>query len=416
MSSSTHQITINGKDNTAQAFKSVQARAISTGNRIASVMGGAIAAAGAYLSAKMVADSVKELGELSDVAARAGVGVEELTQAMTGLQVLGIKMDQEGLTKVFQQMRKNTGREGMEGLYQTIEEIAKIPDAAERSKAAMAAFGRSGMELMPLIDAAQNGTDALRGVISVMPGVSQAAADAGDDAADAMQIACNGIKSLWLEGVGSIIEWIGSFFPGGIRQAALEAVNWVEYGLKMAYISVKQGLAQIYTYTFGIIENIGAGLGGMIGTWFGGGSFGEGLSAYVDAYNKHSMEQDRGLEELDKANQARANKWTEEFEVEKARIAEFSSNYKKALGKSRATSEADESNNAGGGSSRSTRISNSLIAAGTNAARKLAIMGPEFSEQKKQTAYQKAIADNTKEMIEKLDRPADEYSETDLGL
>ena len=413
MSSSTHQISINGKDNTAQAFKSVQARAISTGNRIASVMGGAIAAAGAYLSVRMVANSVKELGELSDTAARAGVDVGELTKAMTGLQVLGIKLDQEGLTKVFQQMRKNTGREGMDGLYQTVEEIAKIPDAAERSKAAMSAFGRSGMELLPLIDAAQNGTEALRGVIGVMPGIPQAAADAGDDAADAMQIASDGIKALWMEGLGNLVEWIGSFFPGGIRQAALEAVNWVEYGLKMAYISVKKGISEIYRYTLGVVENIGAGLGGMLGTWFGGGSFTDGLSAYVDAYNKHADEQDRGLEELDKANQARADKWTEEFEAERARIAEFAANYNKALGKGRrAEGEGEEA----AAAARNPRISNALIAAGSNAARRLAVMGPEVSEQKKQTQYQRQIAENTKEMATLLDKPADEYSETDLGL
>ena len=50
MSKSTHQIAVTGVDKTAKAFASIQARAIATGNRIASAMGGAIAAAGAVQS------------------------------------------------------------------------------------------------------------------------------------------------------------------------------------------------------------------------------------------------------------------------------------------------------------------------------------------------------------------------------
>ena len=49
MSKSSHQIAVTGVDQTAKTFQSIQARAIATGRRISSVMGGAIAAAGAAM-------------------------------------------------------------------------------------------------------------------------------------------------------------------------------------------------------------------------------------------------------------------------------------------------------------------------------------------------------------------------------
>lgn len=45
MSTSTHNIAIRGKDQTATAFRSIQARALAAGNHISKVMGGALAAA-----------------------------------------------------------------------------------------------------------------------------------------------------------------------------------------------------------------------------------------------------------------------------------------------------------------------------------------------------------------------------------
>jgi len=71
MSTSTHQLRITGVDNTAAAFKSIESRAAAAGASISKVMGGAIAAAGAYLSFRAVADGVNELGKLSDADAEA---------------------------------------------------------------------------------------------------------------------------------------------------------------------------------------------------------------------------------------------------------------------------------------------------------------------------------------------------------
>ena len=50
MTQSTHQVAAKGVDKTGAMFQSIGARAKATGAQIRSVMGGAIAAAGAYLS------------------------------------------------------------------------------------------------------------------------------------------------------------------------------------------------------------------------------------------------------------------------------------------------------------------------------------------------------------------------------
>ena len=91
MSSSTHQIKVKATDQTAGAFSSIQKRAATVGSGIKNALGGALAAAGAYLGASAFVSGIKELGSLSDTAQQASVSVDELTKASTAMSVLGIK-------------------------------------------------------------------------------------------------------------------------------------------------------------------------------------------------------------------------------------------------------------------------------------------------------------------------------------
>ena len=54
------------------------------------MIGGAVAAAGAYMGTKAIVSTVQELGSLSDIAQRTKTSVEELTQATTAFNILGI--------------------------------------------------------------------------------------------------------------------------------------------------------------------------------------------------------------------------------------------------------------------------------------------------------------------------------------
>ena len=151
MSQSTHQIAIKGVDQTSAAFKSVGARAKATGASIRATVGGALAAAGAYLSLRAVGGAVQTLGAMSDAAMKAGTSVEFLTKSVTAFQVAGLNVSQGSLVKAMQMMQKNTGKQGEGSFFDIAKQIAAIPDAAERAKSAVQVFGRSGMELMPSI-------------------------------------------------------------------------------------------------------------------------------------------------------------------------------------------------------------------------------------------------------------------------
>ena len=95
---------LKGADKTAAAFNSVKARAKATGAQIRSIMGGALAAAGAYLSLRSIGGAIGQLGQLSDLAMKAGMSVEFLTKATTAFQVAGLNVSAESLVKAMQYM------------------------------------------------------------------------------------------------------------------------------------------------------------------------------------------------------------------------------------------------------------------------------------------------------------------------
>lgn len=446
MSKSTHQIAVTGVDKTAKTFQSIQARAIATGNRISRVMGGAIAAAGAYLSFRAVGDGIAELGKLDDIAGKTKSSVLELTQAVTGFQILGIKTDIDSFSTALLQMRKNTGREGMSGFYATLTELGKIPDAAERSKAAVAAFGRAGLELTPLIDASRKGTDAIHGVIAAMPGIPDSAAKAGDDANDAMAIIGGEFKSIWYQAIGYVIELLGGDMNNGFRQAAAEAMANFEFGLKTGFVSVKMALAQIWRNTVGYLQQAGTAIGTAVGNnilavkqgvsdLFSGKSFSaiydnqvyifkEGGKAVRDGWTKTGEKLDEELKALDKENQERVNKWQKELQTRLEAAKQLGINYKKVSeamgnGGNEQTGEyeknKDNKETTEEAVARAARITNDLIEAGSNKQMRLSVMGPEYqNEQKRQTEELKKIAENTKKTAEEVGGQ-ETYEQTDVG-
>lgn len=236
MSKSTHQFEVKGVDKSAGAFGSIKNRAAATSAQIRSMVGGAIAAAGAYLSFRAIKGGIDELGYLSDVAQKTSTSVDELTKTATALEILGIQnMGVQQLGKAFDYMAKTTGRTGMEGFYQTIAELGKIPDASKRAEMSMKVFGKSGMEFMPLVNAAKDGTAAFRSVVDAMPAVSQAAAGMGDELSDAEKIGAAGFKSIWLKALGAVCSQFGVDFRGG----ASAMVAYVDYGVSVAWRYLK---------------------------------------------------------------------------------------------------------------------------------------------------------------------------------
>ena len=414
MTQSTHQVAAKGVDKTGAMFQSIGARAKATGAQIRSVMGGAIAAAGAYLSFRSIKSGIEELGRLDDIAAKTKTNVAELTQAVTGFQITGINTSVESFAKTLDYMRKNTGHEGLAGFYQTVEEIGKIPDAAERAKKAVEVFGRSGMELMPLIDNASKGAEAVKGVVAAMPSIPASAAAAGDKVKDAMDTVTTGIKSVWLQAIGAICNWFDGIFAGGIREAAAKASAYLEYYAKLSVISVQRAWKQIT----GTISKYGAFWGGAIGTWANGGGFMEGFDNGLKAFNESEKELADELKEIDRINNERAAGWAKKFSETMAAANNLQKNYNAATGgNNRGTSAAQTAGEEIGTAAAKAahRVTNQLMLSGSSAANRLSVLGPEYqNETKKQTDLLKKIAQNTEKTAENTDEMGENYTPTDL--
>lgn len=398
MSSSQHQIQVKGVDKTGGAFASIKNRAASAGASIQKLVGGAFAAAGAYLGFQAIAGGINELGHLSDIAQKTSTTVDELTRAATAFNVLGIQnMGVDEIGKAFDYMAKTTGRTGMAGFYQTLEELGKIPDAAARGQKAMQIFGRSGLEFMPLISAADTAVDALQTVVNAMPGVPQAAADAGDAAADAMAFASNQVKSVWLQGLGFLANKINNDYTGDVRTAALRAGNYLEYYTKRA---VSKCITWWKKYT-GAWSAIGSAIGGAVG-----GFREKGWRGIAEGW---SIGWESGIEELavtiieaDKLDEERTARWRKNYEDRAAVIEHFAKAYDRAA-ISLAKRNATDNGLKGLASAAKSlpAIRNDLIFGGSNDALKMQLRGASTqNEMKEQTKTLKQIADNTKKTAE----------------
>lgn len=227
---------VKGVNKTGKVFKEIAASAASVGK--AAALFGAAAAGSAAVA---FAATAKSLGHLSDVAMQASTSTKELTKLSSAMGVLGIKSQTpEALAMAFQRMTKSIGETGVGGFKKAIAAIAQMETAEKRSAAAMAVFGKSGLDFMPLIEgAAKNGISALEDVMAGMPGISDSAAQAGDDVGDSMDLMTNGAKKLWAEAVGAVSRMIDSQFAGGIREAAMKANAYIEYYTKAGWLYAK---------------------------------------------------------------------------------------------------------------------------------------------------------------------------------
>ena len=387
MSQSTHQIAIKGIDQTAGAFKSIGARAKATSASIRAAVGGAIAAAGAYLSVRAFTGAAKELGAISDAAMRAGTSVEFLTKATTAFQVAGLQVSQEGFVKALQYMQKNTGKQGEGAFFEITKQIAAIPDAAERANAAVKVFGRSGLDMLPLVNNGQAAIEKFQTLARIMPGVSGAAAAAGDAAADALTVFGKGAQTIGLKVVGKLCALFGEQFPGGVRAGALNAINWLETFFKKAYA---------YIAKYGAI--LGS-VGGYLYDLFrvGPSQAWETMTGTIEAA-------ERDFEStIERANASR-EKYV--ADLKSLNVDDLAG----AFGNQQNAEMAGEAL----GAAAAKRISNQLMLAGGNDTRKLQIMGPQYqNEQRKQTSILEKIAKNTEKTAENTE-DSESYASTDL--
>ena len=394
MTQSTHQVAAKGVDKTGAMFQSIGARAKATGAQIRSVLGGAIAAAGAYLSLRSIKGGIDELGNLSDMAMKAGTSVDTLTKSALAFQVAGLNLPVETLAKSFQYLKKQTGEGGMDNFFKVAGEISKIDNAAERGAALVKNFGRSGLELQPLIDGGADAIAKMQTLTEIMPGVSQAAADAGDAASDSLKVFGTGAHNLFLKIVGNIVSMWSEDFPGGIRAGALNAVNWLETLAK----KIKAWVARV-------------------GNWIGslGGLFYDSITGNWGSAWEVFQGTLRAGEDDFAARMEAANKSREEYitKLKTLNVDDLAG----AFGGGRGTSAAQTAGEAIGTAAAKAahRVTNQLMLSGSSAANRLSVLGPEYqNETKKQTDLLRKIAQNTEKTAENTDEMGENYTPTDL--
>ena len=358
MSKSQHQIVVKGIDQTAGAFASIQARAAAASLKMRQMLGKAIGAAGVYLGVRSISRAINELGNLSDLAMRAGTSVDELTRASTAFQIAGLPMSVEQLATAMQYMQKNTGQTGLGAFMETAKKISEINDGAERGKELVKNFGRAGLQLQPLVSNGKETVEQMRLLAILMPGVSDAAAKAGDEMADAQKVVSDGIHRTWLNVIGKLCRLWGEDFPGGVRAGALNAMNWVSYAMKKIYYTITKWGAQI-------------GMAGQaLFSWMTGDQ------SWDEVWDEYG----RANEELEK-----------EMDAQLARIEADREEFKKTLAKLDPDRLSDIINGKKGkgavtATATQQRVTNELVLGGSNAARRMMILGPTLqTEMKKQT-------------------------------
>lgn len=219
--------TLVGVDATAAAFASVDKRAsaaMGKARRMAMTALGGIAAAFSVGAMKSAFD---EMGNLTDMAQLASTSTSEIQKLSGALDQAGVKnVNIDTLASAFAKMSKNTGAVGMTGFKDTLAQISKIGDEGKRMEALTRIFGRElGASFAPIV---RNGPEAfkasLQSVMDMMPGLPQAAAEAGDRASDGLKLAGAMVKNEWHQAMADVVWAVESLFGDNIGVVLVKTV------------------------------------------------------------------------------------------------------------------------------------------------------------------------------------------------
>lgn len=381
MSQSIHKIAIRGKDETRGAFRSIRSNAATTGASIRKSLGTALTAAMAFMGARAITKTISDLGKLSDLSMKTGAGVRELTSSVDALNVMGLNVSIDSLAKSFQYLEKNTGKRGFFAMFDEMKRIGEISDAAKRGAEMVKIFGRSGMELMPLVNGGEEAVEAFRKLAELMPGVSDSAANAGDAVADSQTILVRGLSKMWSNFIGYLCRLWADDFPGGVRAGALNAISWIETFFKKAGAWINLFASHILAleaFKFDLLfKGPKAAWDIMVGTMKAANEdFVKTMTAAEDSRREYVSK----LKEINVDDLASALEKTQNRQLQQ----------QKSLDVRKSISSRD--------------IRNALIVAGSNEAAKLAAFGPQYQgEVKKQTEILKQIERNTAEVSSNTD-------------
>lgn len=274
MPSSTNvRLTVNGVNRTQRMFAAVRANVSLLAGQVKAA--GLAAAAGVAAIGAAIRSSAHQFSVLGDRATQAGVAANELNGLVSGLNVAGAKgASLETVADALARMTKATGATGMDGLRETLANIAALGDEGARVQELSRIFGRTfGPGMAALV---RQGPDAARAAIDDMiasgPRLSESLVAAGDAIADGMGVAWNEVKTGWNSAWVSIGQSLSDYFGKPSRQLWADFGAYVRFGIEFAIRYV----AQFATAVFNVFANIRTlwdavfgeqGLGGVVARW-----------------------------------------------------------------------------------------------------------------------------------------------------
>ena len=235
-SSTSVKLTVKGVDRTRRVFAAVRANVALMASQVRAA--GLAAAAGAAAVGMAVRSSANQFGILSDRAAQAGASAQQLNALVSGLGIAGAKgANLDAVSDALARMTKATGRTGMQGLAQTLADVAALGDEGQRIAELSRIFGRTfGPGMAALV---REGPDAARAsiekLIAAGPRLSDSLVSAGDAIADGMKAAQDNIKAGWNSAWVSVGQSFADHFGKPSRQFWADLGAYVRYGIEVAF-------------------------------------------------------------------------------------------------------------------------------------------------------------------------------------
>ena len=240
-------VTVAAVDATATTFRGVAGRVSAFKAQLAGVGASLKAAALAALPFVGIAGAIRsassafrEMSALTDRADDIGAAAGDLQRLVSVMQQIGARgANIETVSRAMQRMTRETGEVGIEGFARVLGTAAQLGTEAERVDFLMKAFGRNqGLVFAKMIRDGDAGVLKLMEMAEAYPAVSEAAAQAGDRAADAIALAGNTIKAGWWNLLGSLVMGFEEAF-GPLPRAAAAVGNAIIFAFKAVVEAVR---------------------------------------------------------------------------------------------------------------------------------------------------------------------------------
>lgn len=240
-------LTISAVDATGAAFRSATSKATSfkasvggIGSALKSAALSALPFVGIAGAIRAAASAFREMSALTDRADDIGAAAGDLQRLVSVMQQIGARgANIETVSRAMQRMTRETGEVGIEGFARVLGTAAQLGTEAERVDFLMKAFGRNqGLVFAKMIRDGDAGVLKLMEMAEAYPAVSEAAAQAGDRAADAIALAGNTIKAGWWNLLGSLVMGFEEAF-GPLPRAAAMVGNAIVFAFKAVVEAVR---------------------------------------------------------------------------------------------------------------------------------------------------------------------------------